>query len=77
MVGYLVEEDIFSVSSFCGKVFEITIFADSVFLTQLLPKLRANLPKRLMEVLVRGVTVVAALAGLDGDELSVQSAFLC
>lgn len=64
---YLIEEHIFSISSFCCKIFQITIFADSVFLTELLPELGADFDVSFDK---EECTVVAALAGLDCDELS-------
>lgn len=39
---YLVEEDIFAVSTFSRKVFEVAVLVDAMFQTQLLPKLRTH-----------------------------------
>jgi hypothetical protein len=38
----LVEENVFSVAAFGCEVLEIAVFADTVFLTELLPELVAD-----------------------------------
>lgn len=40
--AYLIEEDVLSIPAFGRKVFQIAILADTMFLTQLLPKLTAD-----------------------------------
>lgn len=47
----LVEKDIFAVTALGRKVLEVSILTDSVFLTQLLPKLAADLRTRKLAAL--------------------------
>lgn len=39
---YLIKENVLSVSTLCCKIFQVTILAYAMFLTQLLPKLTAD-----------------------------------
>jgi len=56
----LVVEHVFSIAAFCRKVFEVAILVNAVLLAKLLPELATN--------------AVAALAGLDCDDLARHSA---
>ena len=77
-VIYLVKEDILSISAFGCKIFEVSILAYTVLLTQLLPKLTSNyvrfnahishIPPNWVVIL----TAIAALASLDSDDLSIS-----
>ena len=40
--SYLIKENIFSINSFCCKIFQYSFSTNSMFCTQLLPKLKAN-----------------------------------
>ena len=45
-VPYLVEEDILPIPSLGGKIFEVAVLADSMFLTEMLPELTSDLETR-------------------------------
>ena len=50
----LIEEDIFAVTAFCGKVFQVAVLVDTMLLTQLLPKLTTNFRRSVVVLAVKG-----------------------
>jgi hypothetical protein len=83
----LVEENVLAIPAFGREILEIPILIDPMFLTQLLPELATNYGTYSSALAQLDLcpkvedscgTIVAALAGLDRDNLSVKgSAHLC
>jgi hypothetical protein len=72
----LVEEDVFPVTTLGREILEVTVLANSMFLTKLLPELAANWElsaKSLWSIVGELLTAVAALACLNRDDLPSRS----
>ena len=64
---YLIEKDIFAVSTFGRKVFEVAVLIDAMFLAELLPELGADcyFPQKVSQT-YKGETVYRSYPGYVG-----------